>query len=566
MLCTNTCVFTRFNDNELYILKKIWENLSEKNDFNGISKETFCQYIQLNVLLVELLYDKFNRTKLDCIDYDDFIYSLDIICFGSTLDHINFLFDMCNINENGMIPKSVISLLLHAIPFNTICSSTQTFDEYINNIFTLHSTNVSLINFDNFKKWIIKIPKIMEYIKEHIPYNVDNNLDRHSICQKLDILPKVLCDEDDFKIWMFKKCKRLGLLKKQYYYLHGSCLYYYSSQDDIKPHGVIYLVGSLIKPINDIHKNLHALEIIQLDICSGEHKIHDTRILYCESLETRNITVNHLQNASHMTLFGDKYNYDINDEIGSGAFSTVYLCSDKLNNNKYAVKIICKQNFHQLDKEHYRNEINILKMIHHENIIKTYDIFETTDTICIVTEYVKDGDLVNYIQNRSCFNDEELKPLAKQLFECILYLHELGIVHSDIKPDNMLYNQTTEQIKLIDFGLSKILLPNKKINNVGGTLSYVSPEAIISNSYGKESDIWAIGVIIYLLVYGKLPFDEYVNEEYYESHTLQNILKNHAILNGKKSLMVNSLISQLLLKNPLNRFTAKQALNHGFFK
>jgi tRNA A-37 threonylcarbamoyl transferase component Bud32 len=409
----------------------------------------------------------------------------------------------------------------------------------------------------------------MSYIKDHIPYNIENNLKRRQSVDKLDILPKST-ENLEHESWLWKKCKRLGLLKKQYYYLHGSCLYYYNARYDVKPQGIIYLVGSLIKPLGLVIRGMHSFEITQLDLCSGEHNVHESRILYCDTKDNRDEWVKKLQDASQMHLFEDKYYLYTGLKLGSGAYSNVYKCTTQDNfDTQYAVKIIDKTKFGSLEKEHFRAEINILKMIEHPNIIKTYDIYETTQTISIVTELIDDGDLFNYILGKPCFKDHKTRPLIKQLFSCAVYLHDQGIIHSDIKPENILYNKSSGQIKLIDFGLSKILLPNKKTEVVDGTLSYVAPEALQLNMYCAESDVWSIGIVMYLLTYEKLPFDPLPSEEVdgdVNNIIIFNISTKEPIFNYEtKSELANNLLKKLLEKSPRKRLSAKHALQDPFF-
>ena len=182
---------------------------------------------------------------------------------------------------------------------------------------------------------------------------------------------------------------------------------------------------------------------------------------------------------------------------------------------------------------------------------------------------VNDGELFNYILNRPCFKDYEVRPLMQQLFSCAVYLHDHAIIHSDIKPENILYNKQSGQIKLIDFGLSKIFLPNKKIEVVDGTISYVAPEALKLNMYCTESDIWSIGVVMYLLVYGRLPFDPLPSEELIDdcnSLIIKNILEKELVFNNEtKSISANNLLKKLLEKNPKNRLSGKHALADPFF-
>lgn len=565
MLCMNVDIDNvHFTDDELYVLKKTWNNLAEKNSGLGITKEVFIQYVQMNGLIQELLYDQFNIKKLSWIDYDDFMHTMNLLCFGSNLDHAKFLFEMCDVDNDGEIQKILLSVLLHSVPYNVICETEELVNNYIDQIFG----DSDSIKCENFKNWAATVPKIMSYIKDHIPYNVENNLKRRQSVDKLDILPKLTVGIEH-ESWLWKKCKRLGLLKKQYYYLHGSCLYYYKARYDVKPQGIIHLGGSLVKPLLISIRGMSAFEITQLDLCSGEHNIHESRILYCDTEESRDEWVEKLQDASHMHLFEDKYYLYTGLKLGSGAYSNVYKCTRQDNLDiHYAVKIIDKTKFGSLEKEHFRAEINILKMINHPGIIKTYDIYETTQTINIVTELIVDGDLFNYILNRPCFKDHEVRPIIKQLLLCAVYLHDHGIIHSDIKPENILYNKSTQQIKLIDFGLSKILLPNKKIEVVDGTLSYVAPEALQSNMYCAESDVWSIGVVMYLLVYGKLPFDPLPSEDPsadVNSIIIFNILTKELTFNDKRSEFSNNVLKQLLEKTPRNRLSAKCALHDPFF-
>lgn len=561
MLCINTDNNNiQFTDDELYVLKKTWENLAEKNLGEGISKEVFMQYVQLNRPLQELLFDQFNIKKLESIDYEDFVNTLNLLCFGSNLDHAKFLFEMCDVDNSKSIQRSLLSLLLNSIPNDLIIKENESIDDYVKSIFN----DANSIKCEDFKHWATTVPLVVNYIKDHIPYNVENNLQRRQSVDKLDILPKIN-ENIEYESWLWKRCKRLGLLKKQYYYLRGSCLYYYNAQNDVKPQGIIYLVGSLVKHLGD-----KSFEIIQLDLCSNEHNIHESRILYCDTEETRNEWVNKLQDASHMHLFEDKYYLYTGLKIGEGNYSNVYKCTSHSNFDvQYAVKIIDKTKFGLLDKEHFRAEINVLKMLDHPNIIKTYDTYETMRTISIVTELISDGDLFEYILKKKCFDDNQLRPLMSQLLSCAQYLHTHGIIHSDIKPENILYDKLTGQIKLIDFGLSKILLPNKKIEILDGTLSYVAPEALRSNIYCAESDVWSIGVIMYLLVYGRLPFDPLPYEciKFDVNQCIMcNILTKELRYNyTTKSALANDLLKKLLEKDPLLRLSAQNALQEPFF-
>ena len=157
-----------------------------------------------------------------------------------------------------------------------------------------------------------------------------------------------------------------------------------------------------------------------------------------------------------------------------------------------------------------------MKMCQHPHIIRLLDIFENQDHIYIVMEHLKGGDLFTYLEKRDFeVSEERAKQLTHQIATAIYYLHSFGVAHRDLKPENILMSsdRETAELKIVDFGLSKIIGPNESSLDPFGTLSYVAPEVLLQKPYGKEVDLWSLGIITYLLLSKVLPFDDDEDKE-----------------------------------------------------
>jgi calcium/calmodulin-dependent protein kinase I len=207
-------------------------------------------------------------------------------------------------------------------------------------------------------------------------------------------------------------------------------------------------------------------------------------------------------------------------EIGSGRFSKVYEATNKATGAVVAVKLITKADLKEVnpvtffpqvlgchlmacllqnERELLRTEIAVLKLVKHPHIVRLEDVFETPQTIYIVMERVKGGELFHRIVGRPRFTEPEARALVIPLLQAVAYIHGMGIIHRDIKPENILCGNSLTDIKLADFGLSKLVTPQEIMKMACGTLSYVAPEVLTMKGYGKEADLWSVGVILYLM-------------------------------------------------------------------
>ncbi len=202
--------------------------------------------------------------------------------------------------------------------------------------------------------------------------------------------------------------------------------------------------------------------------------------------------------------------YELKDVLGKGKFGLVKLAIHKASGRKVAVKIIGKKNIDYSDLEMIKNEIEILKVCQHPHIVKLYDVFENSDFIYLITEFLEGGDLFSYLQKRNFkLPEARVANLIHQICIAVYYLNSYGIVHRDLKPENLVMSDNTEEakVKILDFGLSKIIGPNELCHDPFGTIAYCAPEILLDQLYTKKVDSWSIGVIMYLMLCGFLPFD-----------------------------------------------------------
>ena len=257
-------------------------------------------------------------------------------------------------------------------------------------------------------------------------------------------------------------------------------------------------------------------------------------------------------------------------KLGNGTFGVVYEAKNIQFNNTVAMKIIKKEeNMNQLI---IKNEIDILKKLSHPNIVRIYEFYESSNNFYLINEYCDGGELFYYI-NKKNLSEQQLSIIFYQVFSGLCYLHENKILHRDMKPENILISKkepdlyTKEEyfwIQIIDFGTAKIFEHNKKEKSIVGSAYYIAPE-VLDKNYNEKCDTWSVGIILYMFLSGRAPFDGKSNEEIINSIKTTNLdLKNERLL--KHSPEVIDLINGLLEKDIKKRLSAKEALNHEWFK
>ncbi|ESO92519.1 hypothetical protein LOTGIDRAFT_55852, partial [Lottia gigantea] len=195
--------------------------------------------------------------------------------------------------------------------------------------------------------------------------------------------------------------------------------------------------------------------------------------------------------------------YEVGDEIGSGHFAVVKRCTHKETGQEYAAKFIRKRRGggkKGAKMEDIKKEIEILRCLHHRNIINVYDVYETRNEVILVLELVSGGELFDYISEKDKLSEEEACKFLVQILDGVKHLHDNEIAHLDLKPENiMLLNHNSQNIKLIDFGLAQKIDPKGDIRAMMGTAEFVAPEVISYEPLSLATDMWSIGVITYIL-------------------------------------------------------------------
>ncbi|CAB9511922.1 MAP kinase-activated protein kinase 2 (Fragment) [Seminavis robusta] len=265
--------------------------------------------------------------------------------------------------------------------------------------------------------------------------------------------------------------------------------------------------------------------------------------------------------------------YQLMEVLGVGSTSTVHRCLNKDEDILCACKIIDKL---QMEDRfagmmaQFQTEVEALRMLQHPCIIQLYDVYLTEEKIYIVMEQMEGGELFDYVVQKGTLNEEEASKIVRRVTSALVYMHDKNIVHRDLKPENLLLKRKprpTEdvEVKIIDFGLSKAMV-EPVARTFLGTRGYLAPEMLQRREYTKAVDTWALGVIVFVLLCGCLPFDD-------DSSTVpsDDLVKAKFVLRFPRwasnlSASAKDLLSHLLDTDSRTRYTAEQALAHPWVR
>ena len=605
--------FTNENDLEKEKSINLNNNLDNKEKMNKISKKLYESSVKNQNQLIELLEKCFKDQK-DFIDYITFeniieninpdiyfmiyIFLLEKKPFSfKSLElykdiaknqnikiesHSNLNYSIKGINLNDNIPSisykqyNTISPFKHNKNISSITAfSKSNINEPIN--FTINdfdnsskinkhfklSNSITLFeneNQINFEKTLyeVKIPmdiiqqlKKIEYIEEEDCYNDD---DDEKINNEIYESEK---NNYEGYIYKFNNGKMIKIWFKLFY----KDLFYYKKKEDIMHTGMHNLSGLFF--------------IKEESIQFQEEKYYSFSIIFPSKKRTY-YTNNKTQydNWEKYLQIATNYSnileiYDITYELGSGSFSSVKLGINKINKQKVAVKIMEKKKMSSTRLESARTEIEIMKICQHPNIIRFIDSYENADFIYIFMEYCEGGTFFKFLQKRNFILKEEMAVnIIHKICMAIYYFHSYGITHRDLKPENILMTSKEDdaELKILDFGLGKIIGPNEKCSEPYGTIIYCAPEIILDLPYTKNVDSWSLGIITYIVLFGRLPFwdkdKNKLSSKITKTTPIYKVLDN----NYKISDEAKNFIQSLLIKDQYKRMSIKQALEHKWFQ
>ena len=421
--------------------------------------------------------------------------------------------------------------------------------------------NISLMDIEqdneNDIKYKNKDEGILDYARPYELFNNKNMEDELNSTQMTNISKinnNILTEGYLFKIQENK-------VKKIYFKLICKDLYYYKSKTNKRHKGIHNLSGVFIQSNGLVKLGDKQFYCFTIIFPTKPRKYYLTN--ESEYYNWVN-TIRKIVGYSNLSEI-----YEIRQVLGKGKFGLVKLGIHRGSGRKVAIKIINKKLVTPIDVQQVKTEIDILKIAKHPNIIKLYDVFENENYIYIIMEYCAGGDLFSYIEKRGFrLPETRAAEIIHKLSTAVYFLHEYGVVHRDLKPENILMtdNSSNADIRLVDFGLGKIIGPGEMCTDPFGTFSYVAPEVLKEKPYSFKVDLFAIGIIAYLLVAGFLPFDHETSEKEIARQTVYEPTPFPISIWKNISNEARMFVDNLLQKNPEKRMDIKEVLQHKWLQ
>ena len=423
--------------------------------------------------------------------------------------------------------------------------------------------NVSLMDIDQTNENNIKYDKdegILDYARPYELYydnnrnNIEEEFNSTNMTNISRINNNILTEGYLFKIQENK-------VKKIYFKLICKDLYYYKSKNNKRHKGMHNLSGVFIQSNGLVKlgdKQFYCFTIIFPT---------KSRKYYLSNESEYHNWVNTIRKIVGYSNLNEIY--EIRQVLGKGKFGLVKLGIHRGNGRKVAIKIINKKLVTAIDVQQVKTEIDILKIAKHPNIIQLYDVLENENYIYIIMEYCAGGDLFSYIEKRGFrLPETRAAEIIHKLSTAVFFLHEYGVVHRDLKPENILMtdNSSNADIRLVDFGLGKIIGPGEMCTDPFGTFSYVAPEVLKEKPYSFKVDLFAIGIIAYLLVAGFLPFDHETSEKEIARQTVYEPTPFPTSVWKNISNEARAFVDNLLQKNPEKRMGIQEVLQHKWLQ
>ncbi|KAF8379404.1 hypothetical protein HHK36_028839 [Tetracentron sinense] len=260
--------------------------------------------------------------------------------------------------------------------------------------------------------------------------------------------------------------------------------------------------------------------------------------------------------------------YVLGEQLGWGQFGVIRVCSDKLTGEVLACKSIAKERLITLDDlRSVKLEIEIMaKLSGHPNVVDLKAVYEEEDCVHLVMELCAGGELFHRLEKHGRFSESDARVLFRHLMQVVMYCHDKGVVHRDLKPENILLatKASSSPIKLADFGLATYIKPGQSLYGTVGSPFYIAPE-VLAGGYNQAADVWSTGVILYILLSGMPPFWGKTKSRIFNAVRAAE-LRFPSDPWDRISASAKDLVIGMLCKDPAQRLTAVQVLDHSWIK
>ncbi|XP_037081557.1 death-associated protein kinase 2-like [Pollicipes pollicipes] len=262
--------------------------------------------------------------------------------------------------------------------------------------------------------------------------------------------------------------------------------------------------------------------------------------------------------------------YDVFEDIGTGQHAVVRRCREKSTAAEYAAKFIRKRRVASSRRgvplADIEQEVQLLLQMSHDNVISVHQVFNNDVFVILVLELVRGGELFEFVTDKDHVSEAEAALFIKQILLGLEHMHSKSIAHLDLKPENvMLLSKNRAQLKLIDFGLSRKIDPNKEERHMLGTPEFVAPEIVNYEPLGLACDLWALGVITYILLSGASPFLGDTQQETFANIVACDYCFDDEYFSGT-SESAKDFISRLFVTDPRRRATVRECLDHPWIQ